>query len=169
MSIVSERTDMENKIVKYICSHKKGECKINIQKGYNGRILSFSPYATRTQTNCRMDIEPLYKYSQLSRKIHNSERSERSKIERKIKEIIPIEGQYTHLVFNEYFEHYRSVIRYCNEYDIPLITKEQYNRVMKLIKKWKIESQKEHYKLSQQEKRKLKKLSTQYKDNKVVR
>lgn len=166
---VKERKEMENNIANFLCSKKKGKIQVDIVKGYNNRILSYSPHSIWVNTNKYLDNEAHYKYAHLSRRIHSDDFSKRSNIEDKIRKIIPLKAQYIHLIFNEYFESYKSVCRYCDENDIPYITKQQYRTACNLIKQWKIASQEEHHNLTQQQKRKLKKLSKQYKNGKICR
>lgn len=128
----------------------------SLERGYNGRILSFSPYSLNTNTN--MYSENGYKYSGLSRAIHNEKDNPRNIVEQEILSLIPNDfSSFFHLFIKE-ISSYSKYLNYCNNYNIPLMTKEKYSTLLKLIKKWRILSQKEHYCPTKQQKRKLKKI-----------
>lgn len=128
----------------------------SLERGYNGRILSFSPYSLDKSTNLR-SVDG-YKYSGLSRAIHNEKDNPRNLVEQEILGLIPNEySSFFHLFIKE-ISSYGKYINYCNTYNIPLMKKEKYNHLLKLIKKWRILSQKEHYSPIKQQKRKLKKI-----------
>lgn len=128
----------------------------SLERGYNGRILSFSPYSLDKNTNLR-SVDG-YKYSGLSHVIHNEKDNPRNIVEQEILKLIPNEySSFFHLFIKE-ISSYGKYVNYCNEYNIPLMKKEKYNHLLKLIKKWRILSQKEHYSPTKQQKRKLKKI-----------
>lgn len=156
MSPTEKRTRLEKRIVKKVVSSKTIEV-FDLGRGYNGRILSFSPYSLRENTNASMSIETHYAYGNLSRRIHSGN-GERSRVERKIEEILPTLGGLPHEIFVRYYMHYDTLREYCNAYDFPMLTREKFNQLKKLVKKWRILSAQEHYSPTKQEKRKLKKL-----------
>ena len=151
-----KRKGMERRITLDIVSNPKSRI-YKVGRGHNGRILSFSPYMARENTNLFYEIEEVYYYSGLSRAVHKNEYSPRNEIERKIREMVYLDN-HPHLVFPE-IDSYSKYRQYCNINKIPLISKEKYNTLQKLIIKWKILSAKEHYAPTKQEKRKIKKLN----------
>lgn len=128
----------------------------SLERGYNGRILSFSPYSLDKDTNLR-SVDG-YKYSGLSHAIHNEKDNPRNIVEHDILQLIPNEfSSFFHLFIKE-ISSYGKYVNYCNNYNIPLMKKEKYYTLLKLIKKWRILSQKAHYCPTKQQKRKLKKI-----------
>ena len=128
----------------------------SLERGYNGRILSFSPYSLDKNTNLR-SVDG-YKYSGLSHAIHNEKDNPRNLVEKEILKLIPNDySSFFHLFIKE-ISSYSKYVNYCNNYNIPLMKKEKYYHLLKLIKKWRILSQKEHYSPTKQQKRKLKKI-----------
>ena len=128
----------------------------SLERGYNGRILSFSPYSLDKSTNLR-SVDG-YKYSGLSHMIHNEKDNPRNIVEQEILQLTPNDfSSFFHLFIKE-ISSYGKYLNYCNTYNIPLMKKEKYNHLLKLIKKWRILSQKEHYSPAKQQKRKLKKI-----------
>ena len=156
MSKYSEmRKKIESHNINKLVSAK--EAKIySLERGYNGRILSFSPHSLNTNTNLYSDNA--YKYSGLSRAIHNEIDNPRNLVEKEILKLIPNEySSFFHLFIKE-ISSYDKYVNYCNNYNIPLMKKEKYYTLLKLIKKWRILSQKAHYCPTKQQKRKLKKI-----------
>ena len=149
--VLEQRIKLERQATQYAL--RKNAKIYNIQRGYNNRICSMSPGALYYNTDLEMYGGA---YSGLSQSLHDSN-TERAMIEKKIKNIIPICGDYAFKVF-ERWSTYSSLKEYCDEYNIGYIKKEKYLELKNLVKKWRIASSKEHYKLSKQEKRKLKKL-----------
>lgn len=156
---MSKYSEMRKKIESHntnkLVSNK--EAKIySLERGYNGRILSFSPYSLNTNTNLYSDNA--YKYSGLSRAIHNEIDNPRNIVEKEILKLIPNDfSTFFHLFIKE-ISSYGKYVNYCNNYNIPLMKKEKYHTLLKLIKKWRILSQKAHYCPTKQQKRKLKKI-----------
>lgn len=72
--------------------------------------------------------------------------------------LVPYRNQYIHLTYNEWLKGYGKFKVFCNDNCLPVLSKIDYNKLVKLINQWKIESGKLHYKMSKNEKRKLKKL-----------
>ena len=156
MKSLEKRKDMERRITLDIVSNPKSRV-YKVGRGHNGRILSFSPYMARENTNLFYEIEEVWYYSGLSRIVHKDEDSPRTIIEGKIKEMVYLDN-HPHLVFPE-IDSYDKYRLYCNYHKIPLLSKENYNTLQKLIVKWKILSAEEHYVPTKQEKRKIKKLN----------
>lgn len=153
-AILEQRKKIERQVTQYVL--KNNASIYNLQRGYNGRILSFSPGGANYNTS--VGYFNTVVYAGLSQSIHDNN-GKRSTIEKKIESILPIRGGYTFKVFNDWDTmDYDDIRDYCNTYNIPMITKEKFNQVKKLVKKWRLASPKEHYKMSKQEKRKLKKL-----------
>ena len=154
--LLEERKDVERRITHKLLSNNKAKV-YEIKTGRNNRILSLSPYALNNTTSLTCSRYTRWKYSHLSSRLHTYG-DERSETEEQIKEILPFtDNQFIHLVFAE-FETYESTKRYCDKYNIPAISKQDYNKMKKLINKWRILSEKLHYKMTKQDKRKLKKL-----------
>lgn len=156
---MSKYSEMRKKIESYninkLVSNKEAKIYL-LERGYNGRILSFSPYSLNTNTNLYSDNA--YKYSGLSRAIHNEIDNPRNIVEKEILKLIPNDfSTFFHLFIKE-ISSYGKYVNYCNNYNIPLMKKEKYYTLLKLIKKWRILSQKAHYCPTKQQKRKLKKI-----------
>lgn len=149
--VLEQRIKLERQATQYAL--RKNAKVYNIQRGFNNRICSMSPGILYYNTNLEMYAGA---YSGLSQTIHESN-TKRAMIEKRINKIIPILGDYTFKVF-ERFGTYRSLKEYCDKYGIGYIKKEKYLELKNLIKKWKILSADVHYKMTKQEKRKLKKL-----------
>ena len=66
---------------------------------------------------------------------------------------------YIHTILSK-FIYYDFSVRYCIKNKLPIISKQNHNRLKKLINKWKEVSKDMHYKPTKQEKRKLKKLAS---------
>ena len=159
MNIVDERKDIERRMLHKIIRNKKSDnIKIyNLGRGYNNKLLGFSPYRLNNDTNKYQNCFTSYKYSKLSNKIHNQD-SKRKDLEREIYKLVPYKTQYIHLAYNEWIRGYDIYRDFCDSKNIPLLKKVDYKKLLKLINQWKIESGKVHYKMNKQEKRKLKKL-----------
>lgn len=156
---MSKYSEMRKKIESYninkLVSNKEAKIYL-LERGYNGRILSFSPYSLNTNTNLYSDNA--YKYSGLSRAIHNEIDNPRNIVEKEILKLIPNDfSTFFHLFIKE-ISSYGKYVNYCNNYNIPLMKKEKYYTLLKMIKKWRILSQKAHYCPTKQQKRKLKKI-----------
>ena len=152
--ILEQRKKIERQVTQYVL--KCNASVYNLQRGYNDRILSLSPGAANYNTSVGYFGNSVY--AGLSQSI-NENNGERSTIEKKIESILPIRGGYAFKVFNDWDDmDYDDIRIYCNHYNIPMITKEKFSQVKKLVKKWRLASPKEHYQMTKQEKRKLKKL-----------
>lgn len=155
--VLEERKDIERRLIHKVIRNKKVTI-YELKEGHNRRYLSYSPYTLRNTTNLDCSRYTGYKYSHLSNELHKYA-DERYEIEEKIHEIIPFKKiRFIHLLFAEDFETYTSTKNYCNENGIAMISKLQYKEVCKLINKWRSLSSDLHYKMTKQEKRKLKKL-----------
>lgn len=155
---VDARTRMESYLVNRVVTCSRDDITVyTVPRGYNGRILSYSPYSFRESTSSWTNISAHYSYSNLSRKLHSAS-TERNWLQGEIEKYIPNSNQYFHL-FLEDVETYEKYREYCDRKSLPVMKKVTYFRVQKLMKKWRILSGSEHYKLTKQEKRKLKKLA----------
>ena len=151
----SQRKRLEKRLVREVVSSPDSAI-YTLERGYNRRILSYSPRALEDNTNQNTYMNDHYKYSGLSRAIHNDMGSERTRVEKKILELVNIYG-YLHIVIKDISD-WNGYVAYCNYHNEPLLNKEDYNRLVKLIKQWRILSADEHYALTKQEKRKIKRL-----------
>lgn len=159
MNILEERKNIEKRMLHKIIRNKKSDdVKIyNLERGYNNKLLGFSPHRLNIDTNKEQNIFTSYKYSNLSYKIHKQD-SKRKDIEKEIYKLIPYNTKYIHLSYNEWLLSYDSFKLFCDRKGLPVLCRVGYRKLVKLIKQWKNESGKFHYKLKKHEKRKLKKL-----------
>ena len=163
--ILEERKNIEKRITRKL--FKKGVKLYNLQRGHNNRILALSPFALDNNSSTGTDFETRYKYNHISGRLHTYN-DDRAEIEKQIYNILPYKPvQFVHLLFTEDFATYESVKNYCNENNIAMIKKSDFNKMKKLINRWKIESSNLHYKPSKQEKRKIIKIYKKTIDNKV--
>ena len=150
--------EMRIKLEKHLITElvSRDDVKIyTLERGHNKRILSFSPYAVNNNTNKYSSDRG--KYASLSNMIHKLP-SDRNAVENLILDLVPNKySRFFHL-FLKMIADYNSYVRYCNYYSIPLLKKQDYNTLHKLIIRWRVLSQDEHYSLTKQQKRKLKKL-----------
>lgn len=151
----SQRKRMEKRLVREVVSNPEANV-YDIDRGYNRRILSYSPRALEYNTNQNTYINDHYVYSGLSQAIHNDMNSERTRVEKEILKLVNIYG-YLHIVISDISD-WESYVAYCNFHNEPLLNKESYNHLVRLIKQWRILSADEHYALTKQEKRKIKRL-----------
>ena len=163
--LLEERKAIEERTTKKL--FKKNVKLYSLQRGHNARILALSPFALDNNSSTGTDYATRYKYNHISGRLHTYN-DVRAEIEEQIYQILPYKPvQFVHLLFTEDFETYESTKNYCNENNIAMIKKSEYNKMKKLISKWKLESSSLHYKLKKQEKRKIKKLYKKTIDNKV--
>jgi len=163
--ILEERKAIEERTTKKL--FRKNVKLYNLQRGHNDRILAFSPFSLDNNSSTGVDFETRYKYNHISGKLHTFN-DVRAEIEEQIYAILPYKPvQFVHLLFTENFETYESTMQYCNDNNIAMIKKSEYNRMKKFISKWKLASSDLHYKLSKQEKRKIIKLYKKTIDNKI--
>lgn len=156
--VLEERKNIEKRMLYKIIKHNKNNINIhNLERGYNNKLLGFSPYRLNKDTDKYQDCETGYKYSHLSSVIHK-QNGKRKNLESRIYNLVPYKHQYIHLIYNEWLKGYDEFKIFCNDKYLPILNKVDYNKLIKLINKWKIESGKLHYKMSRNEKRKLKKL-----------
>ena len=154
--ILEERKEIEKRTTRKL--FRKNVKLYSLQRGHNARILALSPFALDNNSSTGVDFETRYKYNHISGKLHTFN-DVRAEIEEQIYQILPYKPvQFVHLLFTEDFETYESTKNYCNENNIAMIKKSEYNKMKKLISKWKLESSSLHYKLKKQEKRKIIKL-----------
>ena len=154
--LLEERKAIEKRTTRKL--FRKDVKLYNLQRGHNARILALSPFALDNNSSTGVDFETRYKYNHISGKLHTYN-DDRAKIEEQIYNILPYKPvQFVHLLYTEDFATYESTMQYCNDNNIAMIKKSEYNKMKKLISKWKLASSDLHYKLSKQEKRKIKKL-----------
>ena len=159
-NLLEERKEIEKRTTRKL--FRKDVKLYNLKRGHNARILALSPYALDNNSNTGMNYQTRYKYNHISGKLHTYI-DKRAEIEEQIYQILPYKSvQFVHLLFTEDFETYESTMQYCNDNNIAMIKKSEYNRMKRLINKWKLESSNLHYRITKQEKRKIKKL---YKKN----
>lgn len=166
--LIEERKELEKFIIKLIIRNQKGNIKINkILRGENNRILSYSPFSINKFSSLFMSDILRWRYHQLSEEIHKYYDG-RGKIEYKIEEIYgyPIKDKYIHLFFEEVFKDYDTYKKYCNRNKQKTIKLQSFNRICNLIKKWRKLSADMHYKMTPDEKRKLKKIFKESNSNK---
>lgn len=159
MTSVEERKILEKKLVNILIRRNKPISFL--PRNYRGRMISTSPSLFREISNMDLDSEVFYKYSNLSRNIHKYSDSDRVELEDYIVfDLIGFKKKYNfiHLLFNEICKGYESYRRICIEKRIAYKNKNLYKQIVRNINKWRDLSQKDHYELSKQEKRKLKKL-----------
>nr|DAN35389.1 MAG TPA: hypothetical protein [Caudoviricetes sp.] len=156
--LLEERKSIEKRMVKKLVSKK--DTKIyELKRGHKDNILSFTPRSVLDCTNKSVSCYTRYKYGHLSQEIHEY-RDERYFLERKIKNILPVYGvKFFHIFIADVLMCYENVRKYCDEQEIPMITKREHKEILKLVIKWREASAKLHYKPTKQEKRKLKKLN----------
>ena len=151
--LLEERKEIEKRTTRKL--FRKDVKLYNLQRGHNARILALSPFALDNNSSTGTDYETRYKYNHISGKLHTYN-DVRAEIEEKIYQILPYKPvQFVHLLFTEDFATYESTMQYCNDNNIAMIKKSEYNKMKKLISKWKLASSSLHYKLSKQEKRKI--------------
>lgn len=158
--LIQERKELEKFIIKLIVRTPKENIKINkILRGENNRILSYSPFSINKFSSIFMSDILRWRYHQLSEEIHKYYDG-RGKLKNKIEEIYgyPIKDKYIHLFFEEVFKDYNTYKKYCNKNNKKIVKIEKFNRICNLIKKWRKLSADMHYKITPQEKRKLKKI-----------
>lgn len=159
MSLVQRRSNIEERLLHRILNDNNG---LILCRGFNDKILSYSPYETSHKT-CVRDICSLTfcKYSTMSKRIHTECASERGEIEIKIGKILDLSKfTFYHLVFNKIQQGgYDSYKKICNRADLPVGSKKVYNTLCNLITKWRLASGNEHYEMTKGQKRKLKRLA----------
>ena len=164
-NLLEERKSIEERTTKKL--FRKNVKLYSLQRGHNARILALSPYALDNNSNTGTDFETRYKYNHISGRLHTYI-DKRAEIEEQIYSILPYKPvQFVHLLYTEDFATYENVKNYCNENNIAMIKKADFNRMKKLINRWKLESSNLHYKPTKQEKRKIIKIYKKTIDNKV--
>ena len=158
--LIQEWKEIERFIINLIVKNNKANVKIHkILRGQDKRMLSFSPFSVNKFTSIYITDILRWRYHQLSEEIHKYYDG-RGKIEYKIEEIYgyPIKDKYIHLFFEEVFKDYNTYKKYCNRNKQKIIKLQSFNRICNLIKKWRKLSADMHYKITPQEKRKLKRI-----------
>lgn len=158
--LIKERKELEKFIIKLIVRNQKENIKLyKILRGENKRILSYSPFSINKFSSLFMSDILRWRYHQLSKAIHEYY-DERGKIENKIEELYgyKIKNKYIHLFFEEVFKDYNTYKKYCNQNNKQIIKLQKFNQICNLIKKWRKISLDMHYKMTPEEKRKLKKI-----------
>ena len=164
-NLLEERKNIEKRTTRKL--FRKNVKLYSLQRGHNARILALSPFALDNNSNIDTDYETRYKYNHISGRLHTYI-DKRAEIEEKIYQILPYKNvQFIHLLYTEDFATYESTKSYCNENNIAMIKKSDFNKMKKLINRWKIESSNLHYKPSKQEKRKIIKIYKKTIDNKI--
>ena len=152
-NLLEERKNIEKRTTRKL--FRKNVKLYSLQRGHNARILALSPFALDNNSSTGTDFETRYKYNHISGKLHTFN-DVRAEIEEKIYQILPYKPvQFVHLLYTEDFATYKSTMQYCNDNNIAMIKKSDYNKMKKLINKWKLSSSSLHYKLKKQEKRKI--------------
>ena len=158
--LLEERKGIEKFIINLLVKNNRESVKIHkILRGQDKRILSFSPFSANQYTSMYISDILRWRYYHLSKAIHEYY-DERGKIENKIEELYgyKIENKYIHLFFEDVFKDYNTYRQYCNKNNKKIIKLQKFNQVCNLIKKWRRISADMHYKMTLQEKRKLKKI-----------
>lgn len=158
--LIEERKNLEKFIIKLIVRNQKENIKLyKILRGENKRMLAFSPFSINKFSSLFMSDILRWRYHQLSKAIHEYY-DERGKIENKIEELYgyKIKNKYIHLFFEEVFKDYNTYKKYCNQNNKQIIKLQKFNQICNLIKKWRRISVNMHYKMTSDEKRKLKKI-----------
>lgn len=137
-------------------------CVFEIMSSNTGRLLSYSPYTANNNTSMEIPRRIGYYYSHLSQALHDV-RDERYEVEVKIDKILPIDVSYfTFAYFNkleEILSDKRELIKYCNTRKIAIPSDSKCKELRRLIARWRFLSSDCHYKMTKQQKRKLKKLN----------
>lgn len=157
--LIEERKELEKFIIKLIVRNQKGNVKLyKILRGENKRMLAFSPFSINKFSSLFMNNILRWRYHQLSEEIHKFN-DDRYKIQNKIERICgyQIKEQYIHLFYEKVFKDYDTYKKYCNQNNKEIIKLQKFNQVCNLIKKWRRISVDMHYKMTPDEKRKLKK------------
>ncbi len=158
--LIEERKNLEKFIIKLIVRNQKKNIKLyKILRGENKRMLAFSPFSINKFSSLFISDILRWRYHQLSKAIHEYY-DERGKIKNKIEELYgyKIKNKYIHLFFEEVFKDYNTYKKYCNQNNKQIIKLQKFNQVCNLIKKWRRISVDMHYKMTPDEKRKLKKI-----------
>lgn len=163
-SIINQRKDVEKAIIIKLV---KKDSKYNIYSLFRNErtneIQSYSCYEADNRTSIYIDRNERYNYNHLSKEIHKCY-DERAKIEEEISKLIKLDKNVlVHILFKEFKqfqfkENKHLLIEYCNRVHCKLPSREDLNKIFKLIRKWQIASENYHYRISKQDKRKLKKI-----------
>ena len=162
--IISRRKWIEKKVIDILMRETDiDENEVyRIERNAYGRILSYSPYTLYNDTSTGIIECFRYWYRNLSQQMHKAT-DERYNIEVEINNLIPITDNLVFRFFNfisPYLDHKELLLKYCNIVKIPMLSDRNIKKVKYLIYKWRDVSSNCHYKMTKQEKRKLKKLYT---------
>lgn len=166
--LIEERKNLEKFIIGLIVRNPKGNVKLSkVLRGENKRILSYSPFSINKFSSLFISDLLRWRYHQLSEEIHKYY-DDRSRIKYKIEKICgyEIKEQYIHLFYEKVFKDYDTYKKYCNQNNKEIIKLQKFNQVCNLIKKWRRISVDMHYKMTPDEKRKLKKIFKESNSNK---
>ena len=166
--LIEERKNLEKFIIGLIVRNPKGNVKLSkVLRGENKRILSYSPFSINKFSSLFISDLLRWRYHQLSEEIHKYY-DDRFKIKYKIEKICgyEIKEQYIHLFYEKVFKDYNTYKKYCNQNNKEIIKLQKFNQVCNLIKKWRKISIDMHYKMTPDEKRKLKKIFKESNSNK---
>jgi|GEM_PF-1646618 hypothetical protein len=158
--LIEERKNLEKFIIGLIVRNPKGNVKLSkVLRGENKRILSYSPFSINKFSSLFISDLLRWRYHQLSEEIHKYY-DDRSRIKCKIEKICgyEIKEQYIHLFYEKVFKDYNTYKKYCNQNNKQIIKLQKFDQVCNLIKKWRRISVDMHYKMTPDEKRKLKKI-----------
>ena len=160
MKAIEKRKKLEKFLTNKIVS---GQVDLvdELPRSADGKICSFSPYEfyNRTTGDCNLNGV----YGHYSRKLHNNVKNPRTKIEGKILTLLGIQvfGTYPHLLFAEMGDTHEEYIHFCKfNRGCKVLNKAEWKELYNLIRRWRHLSSNEHFKLSKQAKRKLKKLES---------
>ena len=163
-NVVNQRKEVEKAIIKKLVN-KNSKYKIYslFKNERTNEIQSYSCYEADNKTSLFIHRNERYNYNHLSKQIHTFY-DERAKIEEEISKLIKLDKNVlVHILFKEFKqfqfkENKHLLIEYCNRVHCKLPSREDLNKILKLIRKWQIASENYHYRISKQDKRKLKKI-----------
>ena len=147
MSVINKRIILEKKYTN-ICLYNSLPLQ---QRGT--KILAVSPGSFYYHTGIRAKIKDIMKYKKLSEKAHFGERL---KIENEVNELINIKEFCSKNFIDYFFEMKNIIIELTLDnlnamlylFNMNTLRKHQYNRLMRLFRKWSLESNDCHYKIS---------------------
>ena len=162
--IINQRKDVEKAIIKKLVKrNSKYKIYSLFRNERTNEIQSFSCYEADNRTSIYIDRNERYNYNHLSRQIHKHY-DERTRIEEHISKLIKLDRSLLiHELFKEFKlfqikENKHLIVEYCNKMRCKVPSREDLNKIFKLIRKWQIASENYHYRISKQDKRKLKKI-----------
>lgn len=166
-NIINKRMMLEKKYSNY-CLH------FNIPLPELGnRVISVSPTAYYHHTGIREKGQDSILFKELNRKAHFGLRKA---IEEEVKSILNIKGDFysnfhikyffelKNIILNQTYENFNNLIKKSG---LNRIRKDNYNRIIKLLRRWAEESFKCHYKINGAKKRIHKKIKKNQKRNDI--